>query len=90
MKIDIAHIAKLSRLHFEPEQIAKFEKDMESIVAMVDHLPDVSDTLTVDPNNAMRLREDVQKTTSSTAAAEPPEEPPGTQSRLCGLWVFLM
>ena len=32
MKIDIAHIAKLSRLHFEPEQIAKFEKDMESIV----------------------------------------------------------
>ena len=46
MKIDIAHIAKLSRLHFEPEQIAKFEKDMESIVAMVDHLPDVSDTLT--------------------------------------------
>ena len=39
MKIDIAHIAKLSRLHFEPEQIAKFEKDMESIVAMVDHLP---------------------------------------------------
>ena len=52
MKIDIAHIAKLSRLHFEPEQIAKFEKDMESIVAMVDHLPDVSDTLTVDPNNA--------------------------------------
>ena len=42
MKIDIAHIAKLSRLHFEPEQIAKFEKDMESIVAMVDHLPDVS------------------------------------------------
>ena len=61
MKIDIAHIAKLSRLHFEPEQIAKFEKDMESIVAMVDHLPDVSDTLTVDPNNAMRLREDVAK-----------------------------
>ena len=42
MKIDIAHIAKLSRLHFEPEQIAKFEKDMESIVAMVDHLPDVA------------------------------------------------
>lgn len=66
MKIDIAHIAKLSRLHFEPEQIAKFEKDMESIVAMVDHLPDVSDTLTVDPNNAMRLREDVAKTTSSS------------------------
>ena len=61
MKIDIAHIAKLSRLHFEPEQSAKFEKDMESIVAMVDHLPDVSDTLTVDPNNAMRLREDVAK-----------------------------
>ena len=30
-------------------------------MAMVDHLPDVSDTLTVDTNNAMRLREDVAK-----------------------------
>ena len=55
MKIDIAHIAKLSRLHFEPEQIAKFEKDMESIVAMVDHLPDVSDTLTVDPLSLIHI-----------------------------------
>lgn len=26
MKIDIAHIAKLSRLHIEPEKMDKFEK----------------------------------------------------------------
>ena len=61
MNIDIKHIAKLAHLRIENEKLEKFEKDMESIVAMVDHLPDVSDTLTVDPNNAMRLREDVAK-----------------------------
>ena len=32
MKIDIAHIAKLSRLHIEPEKMDKFEKDMAAIV----------------------------------------------------------
>ena len=40
MKIDIAHIAKLSRLHIEPEKMDKFEKDMAAIVDMVDRLPD--------------------------------------------------
>ena len=48
MKIDIAHIAKLSRLHIEPEKMDKFEKDMAAIVDMVDRLPDVEDELTLD------------------------------------------
>ena len=57
MKIDIAHIAKLSRLHIEPED--KFEKDMAAIVDMVDRLPDVEDELTLDAEHPMKLREDV-------------------------------
>ena len=32
MKIDIKHIAKLSRLRIEDDKLEKFEKDMESIV----------------------------------------------------------
>lgn len=59
MKIDIAHIAKLSRLQIEPEKMEKFEKDMSAIVDMVDRLPDVTDDLTLDTENPMRLREDV-------------------------------
>ena len=59
MKIDIAHIAKLSRLHIEPEKMDKFEKDMAAIVDMVDRLPDVEDELTLDAEHPMKLREDV-------------------------------
>ena len=59
MKIDIAHIAKLSRLHIEPEKMDKFEKDMAAIVDMVDRLPDVEDALTLAAAHPMNLREDV-------------------------------
>ena len=62
MRIDIQHIAKLSRLQIEPNQLEKFEKDMEAIVGMVDRLPEVEDELTLDPSNPMRLREDVAET----------------------------
>lgn len=58
MNIDIRHIAKLSRLRIEDEKLEKFEKDMESIVAMVDRLPDIDEELALDPSDAMRLRED--------------------------------
>ncbi len=58
MKIDIAHIAKLSRLRIEPEKLEKFETDMEAIVNMVDRLPDVTDELTLDQDHPMHLRED--------------------------------
>ena len=59
MHIDIQHIAKLSRLRIEVDQLEKFEKDMEAIVAMVDRLPDVHDELTLDAEHPMHLREDV-------------------------------
>ncbi|MBS1325383.1 MULTISPECIES: Asp-tRNA(Asn)/Glu-tRNA(Gln) amidotransferase subunit GatC [Porcipelethomonas] len=58
MKIDIKHIAKLSRLRIEDDKLEKFEKDMESIVNMVDRLPDVEGTLDLNPKDTMTLRED--------------------------------
>ncbi len=59
MEIDIKHIAKLSRLHIEEEKIFKFQQDMQNIIQMVEKLPDVKDqTLGVDRNNPMPLRED--------------------------------
>ena len=58
MKIDIKHIAKLSRLRIEDDKLEKFEKDMESIVNMVDRLPDVEGTLDLNPKDTMTLSED--------------------------------
>lgn len=58
MSIDIKHIAKLSRLRIEDDKLAKFEKDMEAIVAMVDRLPNIEEELCLDASNAMKLRED--------------------------------
>ena len=59
MKIDIAHIAKLSRLHIEPEKMDKFEKDMAGRVEMVGGLPQLHCELTLDAEHPMKLREDV-------------------------------
>ena len=47
MKIDIKHIAKLSRLKIEDSRLEKFEKDMEMIVNMVDNMPDIDGPLTL-------------------------------------------
>ena len=58
MKIDIKHIAKLSRLKIEDEKLEKFEKDMESIVNMVDRLPEVDGDVDLNPEDALTLRED--------------------------------
>lgn len=59
MKIDIKHIAKLSRLKIEESRLEKFEKDMQLIINMVDNLPDFDGTLTLlDEENPMTLRED--------------------------------
>lgn len=59
MKIDIRHIAKLSRLKIEDDKLEKFEKDMELIVNMVDDMPDIDGDLTLlDEDNPMTLRED--------------------------------
>ncbi|MBQ1238051.1 MAG: Asp-tRNA(Asn)/Glu-tRNA(Gln) amidotransferase subunit GatC [Oscillospiraceae bacterium] len=59
MQIDILHIAKLARLSIEEEKIAKFQSEMENIVAMCEKLPPMEGSFTaVDPSNPMQLRED--------------------------------
>lgn len=60
MKIDIKHIAKLSRLRVNDDEVEKFTHDMENIVSMIENLPQLDDTgALVDPANPMILREDV-------------------------------
>lgn len=59
MNIDIKHIAKLSRLRIEDDQLDKFESEMQNIVGMVEKLPDIQDEMTLDPDNPMILRKDV-------------------------------
>ena len=59
MKIDIRHIAKLSRLSIGEDQVERFQREMENIVAMVEKLPAVENqTLGVDPADGMGLRRD--------------------------------
>ncbi len=58
MKIDIKHIAKLAKLRIEDDEIPKFEKEMENILSMVENLPPLEGSLTIDENNCMELRED--------------------------------
>lgn len=59
MKIDIQHIAKLSRLSIEEDKAEKFQREMEKIVTMVEKLPNLENqTLAVDPADRMELRKD--------------------------------
>lgn len=58
MKIDIRHIAKLSRLKLDESQYSKFQQQMQDIVEMVELMPDMDGKLAVDPDNRMELRPD--------------------------------
>jgi len=66
MSIDVRHLAKLARLRIEDDKLAKFEKDMESIVAMVEQLPEISgensNAWGLDPEHPMKLRKDIEGT----------------------------
>ena len=63
MKIDMKRLAKLSKLKFSPEEEAKFEKEMEKIVAMVEKLPDI------DASGALKM---CIRDRSTTAASSTP------------------
>ncbi len=58
MDIDIRHIAKLSRLKISEDELSGYEKEMASIIAMVESMPEINDELTVDSENVMELRSD--------------------------------
>ncbi len=63
MNIDVRHIAKLSRLHLNEEEIPKFTEEMEKILAMVEQLPPIEGEGTLlDPDHPMELREDKAQT----------------------------
>ena len=60
MKIDIRHIAKLSKLSIPEDQVERFEEEMQTILSMVEHLPEIEGSaIAVDTTNTMELREDV-------------------------------
>ena len=76
MKIDIPHLAKLPRLTFSPEEEAKFEKEMERIVEMVERLPDLDASgALIDPDHPMELRKDqaVDRTNRAELLQNAPE-----------------
>ena len=41
MDVDLARIAELSKLYFAPGELAEMQKDMASIIALMDSLRDV-------------------------------------------------
>lgn len=60
MKIDIKHLAKLSKLSINEEQEVKFESQMQSIIEMVERLPELSsEDKLLDVSNPMKCREDI-------------------------------
>lgn len=62
MKIDVDHIARLSKLSFSGEEKEKFEKELTSIIDMVENLPETDVSLNeADKNAVMTLREDVER-----------------------------
>jgi aspartyl-tRNA(Asn)/glutamyl-tRNA(Gln) amidotransferase subunit C len=59
MKIDIKHIAKLSCLHVDEQNIPNLEKQMSDMITMVEHLPELSSgNLSLSVENKMELRKD--------------------------------
>ena len=59
MDMDLKRLAKLSRLKFTPDEEARYQADMERIVAMVEKLPDLDASgPLIDPDNPMSMRED--------------------------------
>ena len=62
MKIDIEHIAKLSKLKISDDKKEKFASDMENIINMIESLPQTVDADTsLDTSCVMELREDSLK-----------------------------
>lgn len=60
MNVDIKHLSKLSRLTTTAEEEQRFEVQMQSILEMVEKLPELSSKESlVDPNTPMKCRKDI-------------------------------
>ena len=59
MEIDIMRLAKLAKLSIPEDKVEEFRTKMESIIQMVENLPELDTTgALVDPENTMELRKD--------------------------------
>lgn len=59
MQIDVEKIASLARLRINPEELEKFQRQMQDILAMVENLPQLDGViLELDVSNPMQLRKD--------------------------------
>jgi len=56
--MNIKQTAKLAAISLSEEELARIEKDMKTVLALADKMPDIDGELTVDPDNVMTLRED--------------------------------
>ena len=60
MEIDVRRIAKLAKLDIPEEELPRMERELASIVSMVEKLPELaSKESLLDPENTMALRPDV-------------------------------
>lgn len=62
-KEEVLKVAKLSKLEFKPEEIEKFQQDLNNIFSYIDELNEI-DTTHVEPlthvsSEGMKLREDI-------------------------------
>lgn len=59
MEIDIMRLAKLAKLSIPEDKVEEFRSKMESIIQMVENLPDLdTEGSLVDPTDTMELRKD--------------------------------
>lgn len=58
MNIDVRHIAKLACLKVEEDELVKIQQDMQSLITMVERLPEINDESVIEIKNAMVLRGD--------------------------------
>ena len=58
MKINVKHIAKLSRLSVAENQVEKLENEMQSIIELVENLPELNGEINLNPGDSMVLRPD--------------------------------
>ena len=56
--INIKHVAKLAKLTLEEDKIEKFQTQMQDMITMIENLPEMTGSLTIDTDNVMELRKD--------------------------------
>ncbi len=68
MNIDIPHIAKLAAIRVEESELPRLRQEMEAMLSMVEHLPEMTAERKPDPQNIMELRADFVRESGLTQA----------------------